>query len=135
MTTTTKENSAWRELCQMTGELFAKFGARPAAFAAACAQRPDLAAKAIDPTGAPVAKVASQGTGQAPLATPAAADPIERAVERLMATAASPARVSECWKKRREATPTDAPEAPTTDAPDDDPLGRAVERRRRDAGQ
>ena len=109
----TKENPAWNALCDLTTELFPQFGSRSVAFAAACAQRPDLAALAIDPTGAPVVKVASQGTGQAPLATPAAADPLTRAVEK--ACEASAARMR---------SPTEAPGAPASG----DALTRAIQR-------
>jgi hypothetical protein len=49
-----KSNEAWSQLCSLTDELFAEYGARPAAFKAACFQRPDLARVAIDPTGRPV---------------------------------------------------------------------------------
>src|ERR1017187_1601800 len=72
-TQTTKENSAWRALCALTTDLFPQFGPRSAAFAAACAQRPDL----VVMSGAPVAKAASQGMRQAP---PVAVDPSQSAV-------------------------------------------------------
>jgi hypothetical protein len=46
-----QENESFNALCQLTTELFPQFGARPAAFKAACKQRPDLAADAIYPSG------------------------------------------------------------------------------------
>ncbi len=56
---TTQSNDAWDELCRLTTESIKRFpenraAGRPAVFKALCAQRPDLAAKAIDPTGRPV---------------------------------------------------------------------------------
>ena len=54
MNTTIHSNEQWDALCALTTELFPQHGARPAALAAACRQRPDLAGAAIDPTGAPV---------------------------------------------------------------------------------
>jgi hypothetical protein len=118
--TTTKENSAWRELCAMTDTMFQQYGARPAAFKAACAARPDLAAKAIDPEGHPViqgtaAKVAGTGAGKAQAApvAPAVGDPLTRAIGKLCATAAT--------------NPEDSGAA--------DPLTRAIERMSGHAGQ
>lgn len=63
---TTKSNSQYDELCSITTELLSQYGARPAAFQAACRQRPDLAGVAIYPTGQPVIPLrANSGTAQA----------------------------------------------------------------------
>ena len=91
--TTIQSNTQWDALSALTTKLFPQYGSRPAAFKAACAQRPDLARDAIDPAGAPVVQAAGAGTAQAPPATPAAADPLMRAIERLSA-APAPLEVS-----------------------------------------
>jgi hypothetical protein len=49
-------NRQWDELCAITTELVPQYGSRPAAFAAACREHPELANSAIDPTGKPVVK-------------------------------------------------------------------------------
>jgi hypothetical protein len=88
MNATIQSNSEFDELCNLTTKLFPQYGARPAAFKAACSQRPDLAAKAIDQTGHPViqgtAKTASSGAGTAQAApvAPGADDSLMRAVAR-----------------------------------------------------
>ena len=46
-----KSNEAWDQLCDITTRLVPQYGARRRAFAAACEQRPDLAASAVDPLG------------------------------------------------------------------------------------
>jgi len=53
---TDQSNAQFNELCALTTKLSPEYGARPAAFAAACRERPDLAAAAIYPTGDPVIK-------------------------------------------------------------------------------
>jgi hypothetical protein len=65
--TTIKENGAWLELCELTTALFPRYGARPAAFRAACAQRPDLAAVAINPCGEPVIPKTAGGKTSIPV--------------------------------------------------------------------
>jgi hypothetical protein len=68
------ENAEYVQLCKMTDELFAKHGSRPRAFRAACAQRPDLAARAIYPTGRPVVP-GSKASAPAAGKDPAGQDP------------------------------------------------------------
>jgi hypothetical protein len=52
----TKSNAQWDELCALTTGLVPQYGARPAAFAAACREHPELANSAVDPMGKPVIK-------------------------------------------------------------------------------
>jgi hypothetical protein len=50
----TKSNESWNQLCNLATELLPQYRDRPDALQAAIRQHPDLAAKAVDPTGKPV---------------------------------------------------------------------------------
>jgi hypothetical protein len=65
---------AWKSLCELTTDLAPKFDSRREAFAAACRQRPDLAAAARKKPGVSHAR---------PGATPTGA--LDRACEKLAA--------------------------------------------------
>jgi hypothetical protein len=114
---TTKEN-AWHALCALTTELFPQFGRRSAAFAAACAQRPDLVAM----SGAPVAKAASQGMRQAP---PVAVDPSQSAV----------VKGCEARAASSQGTRQAPPVAPAMDAPSRSAVVRACDARAASSSQ
>lgn len=93
-----QENEAYRQLCELTTELFPKFGARPAAFKAACEQRPDLAAAAVYPSGEPV--IPREG------AAAAAKPPASRTFEDEMAACASSPLVQAAERCAQEAART-----------------------------
>jgi hypothetical protein len=86
-----KSNTAWDALCAVTDDLWNKgkgpFGGRQEAFQAACKKRPDLAAVAVNPMGAPiVVKKAATATVQ-PQAAPVQEKP--RSFEAEMAASAN----------------------------------------------
>jgi hypothetical protein len=76
---TTKANAAWEQLCDLATELVPQYGARSAAFKAACAARRDLMAAAVDPFGRPLIR----GRGGAQVAIKPEDSPIVKAAVRL----------------------------------------------------
>lgn len=72
-----QENESWNRLCDLTTALVPEFGARPAAFRAACERNPDLAKRAITPSGEPVIP------GTQPTPEPEAVSPIMAAILRM----------------------------------------------------